>query len=265
MTKINFEKYNKKRKRLKVDLLQLRDELDITEGEAPPRDEKKRDLLFEMARKRKNNILNEDRNNDYSVKKEDKMEYSRLKKKLNNILSSNKEDLYKKIAITALITEALKELGVKAVIVGGQAVEFYTSGGYTTMDIDIICEESINNIDSILRPLGFKRDGKYWTLKNSNIAIEVPSGPLAGSWDKINKVEIEDMIAYIIGIEDIIIDRLNRFKYWDVKKDKEWIMAMIYVNFEEIDEKYLLDKAEEEGTKKELMEFMEVVQEKLDK
>ena len=49
------------------------------------------------------------------------------------------------------------------------------------MDIDIICEESIKNIDSVLSSLRFKREGKYWTLKDNNIAIEVLSGPLAGS------------------------------------------------------------------------------------
>ncbi len=263
MRKINFAEYNKKRKRAKIDLLQLRDELDINEGEAPPRDEKKREMLFEMARKRKDYILNEDKNNNYSIKKGDNMDDSKLQNKLKNILSSNKDDLYKKIAIVALITEALKKLEVKAVIVGGQAVEFYTSGGYTTMDIDIICEESIKNIDSVLSLLGFKREGKYWTLKDNNIAIEVSSGPLAGSWDKVNEVKIEGMKAYIIGIEDIIIDRLNRYKYWNVKKDKEWIMSMIYVNFEEIDKDYIFNKAEKEGTKEELIKFMEKIKEKL--
>ncbi len=263
MRKINFNEYDKKRKRAKIDLLQLRDELDTTEGEAPPRDEKKRDMLFEMARKRKNYILNENKDNNYSLNKGDNMDNSKLQNKLKNILSSNKDDLYKKIAIVALITESLKKLEVKAVIVGGQAVEFYTSGGYTTMDIDIICEESIKNIDSVLSHLGFKREGKYWTLKDNNIAIEVPSGSLAGSWNKVNEVQIEGMKAYIIGIEDIIIDRLNRYKYWNVKKDKEWIMSMIYVNFEEIDKDYILKKAEKEGTKKELINFMEKIKEKL--
>jgi len=53
MRKINFKKYNKKRKRLKAELLQFRDEVNITESEAPPRGKEKRKLLFEMARKRK--------------------------------------------------------------------------------------------------------------------------------------------------------------------------------------------------------------------
>ena len=151
------------------------------------------------------------------------MDSQSLKTKLEEILESEKEALYKKIAVAAVLTKALEELDVKAIIVGGQAVEFYTSGGYTTMDIDIICERSIEEIDEKLKKIGFKKMGKYWTLNNSDIAIEVPSGPLAGSREKIVEVEIEeDLKAYLIGIEDIIIDRLNSYKFWNIYSDRSF-------------------------------------------
>ena len=192
------------------------------------------------------------------------MNNEKLKNKIKNILSSENDDLYKKIAIMAVVTKALKELNVKPIIVGGQAVEFYTSGGYTTMDIDMICEVSILKIDSKLKPLGFIREGKYWTLKDSDIAIEVPSGPLAGSRDKITEVEVEKGLnVYLIGIEDIIIDRLNSYKYWNVESDKEWIIGMIFVNYEDIDWKYLLNRAEKEGTQEKLADFKNIVEERL--
>ena len=41
-------------------------------------------------------------------------------------------------------------------------------------------------------------------------------------------------------------------------------MAMIYVNYEKIDRDYLIETADEEGTKDELIEFMKKVKEKLD-
>src|SRR5690554_5302165 len=115
------------------------------------------------------------------------MDNQMLKNKLVSILRSSKDDLYKKIAVISVITEALKEFSVTPVIVGGQAVEFYTSGGYSTLDIDILCELRISEINSVLKPLGFEREGKYWTYPDSNLAIEVPSGPLAGSWDKVTE------------------------------------------------------------------------------
>lgn len=190
------------------------------------------------------------------------MDSQELKEKAVSILKSNKDDLYKKIAIISVITEAVKEFNVTPVIVGGQAVEFYTSGGYSTLDIDILCELPISEIDSVLKPLGFEREGKYWTYPGSKLAIEVPSGPLAGSWDRVTEVTIEGLEAYIIGIEDIIVDRLNRYKYWREFDDEEWIIGMIYVNYEDIYWDYLYKKAGEEGTTDELKRFKDIVDNK---
>ncbi|MEJ6952373.1 DUF6036 family nucleotidyltransferase [Natronospora cellulosivora (SeqCode)] len=185
-----------------------------------------------------------------------------LKAKIESILESNKNDLYKKIAYISVITEAFSEKNVKPVIVGGQAVEFYTSGGYSTLDIDVLCERSIAEIDSVLKPLGFEREGKYWTYPGSDIAIEVPSGPLAGSWDRVAEVDIDNFKAYIIGIEDIIIDRLNRYKYWKEFDDQEWIIGMIYINYDDIDWDYLYKKARTEKTIDELQGFRAIVDNK---
>jgi len=191
------------------------------------------------------------------------MDSQLLKKKLVAILKSNKDDLYKKIAVISVITAALKEFKVTPVIVGGQAVEFYTSGGYSTLDIDILCELRIFEIDSVLKSLGLEREGMYWTYPDSKLAIEVPSGPLAGSWDKVTEVAIEGLEAYIIGIEDIIVDRLNRYKYWKEFDDEEWIIGMIFINYDDIDWDYLYMKAGEERTTDELKRFKDIVDDKL--
>jgi hypothetical protein len=181
-----------------------------------------------------------------------------LKNMIKNTMKSSKNDLAKKIEIMAIVTEALKSINVRPVIVGGQAVEFYTSGGYATMDVDMLCETSISEINSVLIPLGFKREGKYWILEDGdlNIAIEVPSGPLAGDWDKITKVETKQGLnAYFIGIEDIIIDRLNRYKHWREYSDEEWIIGMIILHYEKIDWEYIYKKAEEEKTLEEIKQM----------
>lgn len=162
----------------------------------------------------------------------------------------------------AIVTEAMKSIDIKPVIVGGQAVEFYTSGGYSTMDIDFICGAYLDEINSVLNPLGFKKEGKYWFIENSPIVIEVPSGSLAGSWDKVTEVEIEDVSAYIIGIEDIIVDRLNRYKFWKEYDDKEWIIGMMLINYDDIDWDYLHKRAREEFTEEELIRFREIVEDK---
>jgi len=193
------------------------------------------------------------------------MDKNRLKFKIKKIVDSNRDKIYKNIALTAVITEALKERNIRPIIVGGQAVEFYTAGGYSTMDVDLVTPASIKEIDPIIKDLGFKKEGKYWTYEQLDFALEIPGSDLAGDYDKVNEIEIEGLKAYIIGIEDIIIDRLNRYKFWKEYADQEWIVGMIYLNYEDIDWDYLYQKSESEKTLEELKEFKKIVDKKIKK
>ncbi|MGM0500413.1 MAG: DUF6036 family nucleotidyltransferase [Bacillota bacterium] len=172
------------------------------------------------------------------------------KKEIESILNEEIDDFSKKIKIIAVLTSALKEnLNVTPVVVGGQAVEFYTGGGYATMDVDIICEASTKKIGEILENLGFYRENKYWILDSNKIdlAVETPSGPLAGANDKLTELEIGQHTAYFIGIEDIIIDRLNAYVHWNEKWQEEWILGMMVTNYEDIDWEYLKKRSSQEG------------------
>ena len=191
------------------------------------------------------------------------MDKQLLKNKIQKITKSNKNKIYQNIALVAIITAALKEIDIRPIIVGGQAVEFYTAGGYSTMDVDLVTPANIKEIDPIIKDLGFKKEGKYWTYKQFDFALEIPGSDLAGDYDKVNEIEIEGLKAYIIGIEDIIIDRLNRYKFWKEYADQEWIVGMIYLNYEDIDWNYLYQKSESEKTLEELKEFKKIVDKKI--
>ena len=193
------------------------------------------------------------------------MDKNFLKSKINKIINSNRDKIYRNIALTAVITEALKDIDIRPIIVGGQAVEFYTAGGYSTMDVDLVTPASIKEINKIIKELGFKKEGKYWTYDQLDFALEVPGSDLAGDYDKVNEIRIADLKAYIIGIEDIIIDRLNRYKFWKEYDDQEWIIGMIYLNYEDIDWNYLFQKSKSEKTIDELKEFKEIVDKKIKK
>ncbi|MGP3779075.1 DUF6036 family nucleotidyltransferase [Halanaerobium saccharolyticum] len=191
------------------------------------------------------------------------MDKQLLKNKIQKITKSNKNKIYQNIALVAIITAALKEIDIRPIIVGGQAVEFYTAGGYSTMDVDLVTPANIKEIDPIIKDLGFNKEGKYWTYKQLDFALEIPGSDLAGDYDKVNEIEIEGLKAYIIGIEDIIIDRLNRYKFWKEYADQEWIVGMIYLNYEDIDWNYLYQKSESEKTLEELKEFKKIVDKKI--
>lgn len=178
-------------------------------------------------------------------------------KEIKEIISSSKDELNKKIEFIAVITAAIQEtLDITPVIVGGHAVEFYTTGGYSTMNIDIICKSPISKLDKLFKELGFKKEQRYWIYdsKNLELAIELFLGPLAGDRNRITKVHTPDgYTAYFIGIEDVIIDRLNAYVHWNEKWQEEWILGMIVLNYEDIDWDYLQRKAKNQQVEKNLI------------
>lgn len=172
-------------------------------------------------------------------------------KEIKEIISSSKDELNKKIEFIAVITAAIQEtLDITPIIVGGHAVEFYTTGGYSTMNIDIICKSPISKLDKLFKELGFKKEQRYWIYdsKNLELAIELFLGPLAGDRNRITKVHTPDgYTAYFIGIEDVIIDRLNAYVHWNEKWQEEWILGMMVTNYEDIDWEYLKKRSSQEG------------------
>ena len=55
-----------------------------------------------------------------------------------NKATATKDKLEKQIYVAAAISSAFEKKGIQAVLVGGAVVEYYTAGGYTTADIDMI-------------------------------------------------------------------------------------------------------------------------------
>lgn len=161
----------------------------------------------------------------------------------------------KRLFFAALITRALAEKGLRPIVVGGHAVEFYTLGGYATRDIDVIVADS-EPLNRILMAWGFKREGRHWYSEELDLAIESPASTLAGDITKISEVEVEGLAVYLIGIEDIIIDRLNALVHWKSERDGEWAEEMLVLHRNRMDMGYLVKRAREEGTQEALQEML---------
>jgi excisionase family DNA binding protein len=164
-----------------------------------------------------------------------------------NILEKIKceaDTLTKRLLFVGLITKKLEDQDVKPVIVGGNAVEFYTAGGYATADIDIVCPSE--PLEPVLLELGFEKEGRYWLNDDLGIVIEAPSSYLdAPAKERIVEVQIENMVVYIFGIEDLIVDRLSAFMYWASGDDFNWAKELANIHKEQIDWKYLGKTAQE--------------------
>lgn len=154
----------------------------------------------------------------------------------------------KLLKFMALLTNLVKKINpnITPVVVGGSAVFVYTFGGHITYDIDIVVENR-QVVKDVLVSLGFTQetDIRHWYHEDLDLAIELPDEVLAGDLNKIVTLEVNGKEAYIIGIEDLLIDRLNAAKHWQSNRDEEQALSLLELYLEQIDMKYLEKKAQE--------------------
>lgn len=155
----------------------------------------------------------------------------------------DKSKFEKLIHTAAIITELLLPHGIRPIIVGGLSVEIYTLNGYTTQDIDFV----LNGYDlasEVFASLGFVKLGKNWVRADLGVSVEIPSNFLMGDYDKITELAVADKAVYVIGIEDIILDRLRAAVHWKSGESREWGYRMLLMYFEELDLEYIQGRFE---------------------
>lgn len=173
-------------------------------------------------------------------------------------LVQEKDPLRKSLGALAVLTGELRSAGIKPVLVGGRALEFYTLGGYTTRDIDLVINGR-EQAKAVLNEMGFlRRPGeRHWYHEELDLALEIPGDFLAGSMDKVLTVELNGAEVYIIGIEDLIVDRLAAAKFWNSPADLQWAVKLLALHTRDIDMKYLQKAAGKEKVKDVLAEAVE--------
>jgi len=152
--------------------------------------------------------------------------------------------LARQLLMTGLITGRLVEKGKPApVLIGGLALSYYTREVYFTADIDLAYADR-EALDEVLRELGFVRKGRYWVHPGLDIAVEAPASGLAGEEAQRETVELEGGLScVVIGLEDLIIDRMNACKHWKSETDCEMTELLIARYGREIDWDYLEKRA----------------------
>ena len=163
-------------------------------------------------------------------------------KKLKKLENPFKKRLY----FAGILTKYLKGKKIKPIVVGGHAVEFYTLGSYTTGDIDLV-SEGYEEIKGLLENWGFKKIGRIWILPKMDIEVDVVASTLeSGDFSRVSEVDIEGLNVYLIGIEDLIIDRLNAFVWWKSEEDGRWARQIAKLHWKDIDKEYIEKRAKEE-------------------
>ena len=180
----------------------------------------------------------------------DKLISGKAEKKQRGLeyLKSIDNPLEKRLYFLGLLTKALEKYNVQPVLIGGNAVEFYTAGGYATNDIDIAAPSE--PVDKVLKEWEFSKEGRFWINESLDILIEAPAFSLkAHQLDKLTEITIDNMKVFIIGVEDIVLDRLNAYVHWNSKDDLMWAREIIANNKDSFDWDYLLKEADDKVKK----------------
>lgn len=116
----------------------------------------------------------------------------------------------RKLTVIAAVASALADLGVKPVIVGGLAVEYWTYGAYSTTDIDVLLPSSLE-VRTQLAELGFERRGRHWVLGEQEVFLEAP-GSFLGTGEEAVDIDLgEGRTVSVLRPEDVLIYRLHEF------------------------------------------------------
>ncbi len=152
--------------------------------------------------------------------------------------------LGRQLLMAGLVTRLLEDRGRPApVIIGGLALSYYSREVYFTADIDLAFADR-HALDEVLVELGFVRKGRYWIHEALDIAVEAPASDLGGEEAPRETVDLDDGLrCVVIGLEDLIIDRMNACKHWRSEGDCE-AAALLAARYRgELDWDYLDRKA----------------------
>lgn len=162
---------------------------------------------------------------------------------LVDLLALAKSPLERKMFFLGWLNKRLEAQGVRdfPVLVGGSAVALYTGGNYATLDIDLTYG-LIQKLNDLLLPEGFYKDGRYWVNDTLDLLVECPG---TDHPERITKVELGyDLVVYVSSVEDMIIDRLCAYVFWNSPVDGEW--ARVLIGSRSLDLDYLRKRAGEE-------------------
>ena len=174
------------------------------------------------------------------------------------LIAKTESPLKKQLLMVAFVTRLLEKMGKPApIVIGGCALSYYSREVYFTADIDLAYADR-EALDRVLKSIGFRKEGRYWVHEGLKLAVEAPASTLAGEEAPVEIVELgEGLRCTIIGIEDLIIDRLNACKHWKSETDCEMAELLVSRYVADLDWSYLERKASlpENDSLKELKEM----------
>ncbi len=158
-------------------------------------------------------------------------------------LALEREPARRRLVALGIVADRLREDGLVPILVGGAAVEFYTAGGYATGDVDLALPRT-PEVDRAFADLGFAKEGRFWIRPDLDLFFEAPApAGLPGETAPRTVVDIDGLRIEILGIEDLVMDRLRAWVHWKSEEDGRWTKRLALLYADSLDWSYLRDRA----------------------
>jgi hypothetical protein len=170
------------------------------------------------------------------------------KLQIKQLLSVENEGRRRAFFIALLSEEMTRRGAERPIVVGGEAVELYTQGRYTTGDIDIKAKKDV--LEAVLRDWGFAKEGRVWFSGEYDLYIDWLGSSLDEGAEAEKRTNIISLApgreVRVISFEDLIVDRLCAVKYWNDSDSLMWAKVLIEIMIKTGggDTGYLIKRAE---------------------
>ncbi len=131
------------------------------------------------------------------------------------------------------------------IVVGGSAIEIYTSGEYTSGDIDVVLTPS-KSLARVLDEWHFTKQGRLWYNKDLGIVVDFVKPPYTYDESRTQVLVTPYGSVRIAAIEDLLVKRLISAKWWGLPRDVEHAKMLAVLYGDRIDWKYIENLAERE-------------------
>jgi hypothetical protein len=142
-----------------------------------------------------------------------------------------------------------KESGLgsrRMAIVGGSALEIYTTGDYVSQDIDVVAEDS-GKVEGVLQSWGFRKKGVYWQHPDFAKSVQIVGRFDSGSRQRSVIVSTKYGTLRLASMEDIIWKRTYEARGWNRPEALDEAALLVRRYFDRLDWEYILRRANENG------------------
>ena len=155
------------------------------------------------------------------------------------LLRAESEPRRRRLLALGLLTRRLAKHGIEPILVGGAALEFYTAGGYAR-STSVVALPTSREVDAAFVSLGFEREGRYWYHAELDMLFEaLARAGLPGEDAPRTQTDVGGLRIVVIGIEDLLIDRLRAWVHWKSDEDGRWARRLAALYSERIDWHYV--------------------------